>query len=78
MIDVSQATLFLELQKYLFGLSEGQFANFAQEAWPGRWEHMCTKWFQECDQNPWEFCCRLDPTAFQEMIMHYNGLNLIY
>ncbi len=74
MIDPTQAALFLDLQKYLFGLGHDQFVAFARGAWPDRWEHMCTKWLQQCNQNPWVFCCRLDPGAFKEMVLYYNQL----
>jgi hypothetical protein len=75
MIDPKQAALFLNLQRYIYGLSREQFEEFARGAWPAVWEHMCTKWFHQCQQNPWEFCCRLDPHSFEAMVLQYNRVH---
>ena len=72
MINLQQAVLFINLQKYLYGLGREQFTEFARGAWPNYWEHMCEKWYDQCDQNPWEFCCRLDPIALENMLLYYN------
>nr|QBK88303.1 MAG: protein of unknown function DUF3417 [Marseillevirus LCMAC202] len=71
MLEVSQGKEFVNLTKYIYALCQPEFRQFAQGAWSKRWEHMCNKW-EECDHNPWKFICKLDPSAFAEMIQHYN------
>ena len=77
MIDLQQATLFLDLQSYLVNIGGcSKFIEFARNVWPNRWEQMFMLWYQKCDQDPWHFCCCLDPLALQELISYYNQLNL--
>ncbi len=74
MIDTNQAEEFRDLLRYLYCMGDGQFDNFSRGAWPQRWEHMCNKWWKDCEHNPWLFICGLDSQAFVEMIEHYNTL----
>ncbi len=75
MIDATIAVEFIDLLRYLYCMGVGQFEDFARGAWPGRWDHMCNKWWEYCEHNPWLFICSLDSQSVIEMIEYYNTLS---